>query len=189
LKRAIGLGYAVSPTGADHQHNLHDMGLATGGSVAELLSALGVLELVPLEDVGPKKVRAFVYHVDWRVLDNCLLLCCFLPWDYYQKTEIVRAVTGWNTTAWELMKVGERITTMARIFNIREGFTKEDDWLPKRFFQPTTAGPLSDTRVDVDKFRKMIDIYYEMMGWDENGVPTETKLEELDIQWAKTYLD
>ena len=189
LKRAIGLGYAVSPTGADHQHNLHDMGLATGGSVAELLSALGVLELVPLEDVGPKKVRAFVYHVDWRVLDNCLLLCSFLPWDYHQKTEIARAVTGWNTTAWELMKVGERITTMARIFNIREGFTKEDDWLPKRFFQPTTAGPLSDTRVDVDKFRKMIDIYYEMMGWDENGVPTETKLEELDIQWAKTYLD
>jgi aldehyde:ferredoxin oxidoreductase len=189
LKRAVGLGYAVSPTGADHQHNLHDMDLATNDSTVKSFSALGILEPIPLEDLGPRKVRALIYHVDWRVADNCLLMCNFLPWDYHQKTEIVRAVTGWNTTAWELMKVGERVTTMARIFNIREGFRKEDDWLPQRFFQPATIGPLSNTPVDAKKLRKAIDIYYEMMGWDENGVPTETKLEELDISWTEEYLD
>jgi len=185
LKRSLGLGYAVSPTGADHQHNLHDMGLATAvGSY----SGLGILEPIPLEDLGPRKVRALMYVVNWRVVDNCLLMCNFLPWDYQQQTEITRAVTGWNTTAWELMKVGERVTTMARIFNIREGFGREDDWLPERFFQPATMGPLSNTAVDADNFRKAVSLYYGMMGWDEKGVPTETKLEELGIGWAGKYL-
>jgi len=188
LKRALGLGYAVSPTGADHMHNLHDMGITGRGPQLDNLAALGILEPIPLEDLGPRKVRALIYFVDWRVLDNCLLICNFLPWNYIQKTDIVRAVTGWNTTAWELMKVGERVTTMARVFNIREGFKKEDDWLPERFFHPQTSGALSDTAVNPEKLREARSIYYEMMGWDENGVPTKAKLEELDIGWVTNLL-
>jgi len=188
LKRAIGLGYAISPTGADHMHNLHDTGITGWGLALQRLTALGILEPLPLEDLGPRKVRALIYFVHWRVINNSLLICDFLPWDYVQKTEIVRAVTGWNTTAWELMKTGERITTMARAFNIREGFTKDDDWLPKRFFQPQTSGALSETAVSPEKLKKARSTYYEMMGWDENGVPTETKLDELDIGWVAKML-
>jgi len=186
LKRAVGIGYAVSPTGADHQHNLHDMGLA--GPAIKKFSALGIIEPIPLEDLGPRKVRALIYHVDWCVLSNSLLLCQFLPWDYDQTTEIVKAVTGWNSTSWELMKIGERVTTMARAFNVREGFTKEDDWLPKRFFSPTASGPLSETSVNPEKLAQARQIYYEMMGWDENGIPQRAKLEELDIGWVAELL-
>ena len=188
FKRSLGVGYAVSPTGADHMHNLHDTILTVRGQALDNLAALGILEPIPLEDLGPKKVRALIYFVDWRVLDNCLLLCDFLPWNYIQKTEIVRAVTGWNTTAWELMKIGERVTTMARIFNIREGFKREDDWLPERFFHPKTSGALSKTAISPEKLRDAINTYYKMMGWDENGVPTREKLEELDIGWTARYL-
>ncbi|MCW4019788.1 MAG: aldehyde ferredoxin oxidoreductase family protein [Candidatus Bathyarchaeota archaeon] len=188
LKRSLGLGYAVSPTGADHIHNLHDMGLATDGRSLDRLSSLGVLETIPLESLGPRKIRALINHVDWRVLDNCLLLCIFVRWNFIQKTEIVRAVTGWNTTAWELMRIGERVTTMARAFNIREGFAKKDDWLPDRFFHPTTVGPLSETSVDPEKLEKARSIYYEMMGWDEQGIPKKVKLEELDIGWVAELL-
>jgi len=188
FKRSLGIGYAVSPTGADHMHNLHDTILTVRGQQLDNLAALGILEPIPLEDLGPRKVRALIYFVDWRVLDNCLLLCDFLPWSYIQKTDIVRAVTGWNTTAWELMKIGERATTMARIFNIREGFKKQDDWLPERFFHPKTSGALSKTAIDPEKLRNAIDTYYKMMGWDENGVPTREKLEELDIGWAASSL-
>jgi aldehyde:ferredoxin oxidoreductase len=185
--RALGLGYAVSPTGADHMHNLHDMVVANARWVKGL-AALGILEPVPLEDLGPRKVRALIYVVDWCVLGNCLLMCEFLPWDHIQKTKIVRAVTGWNTTVWELMKVGERITTMARVFNVREGFTKKNDWLPERFFHPKTSGALSETAVDPTKLEKARSTYYEMMGWDENGVPTRAKLEELDVAWVAHML-
>jgi len=188
LKRALGLGYAVSPTGADHVHNLHDLGLDTMSRSLQELGSFGILEPIPLEDLGPRKVRALIYTVNWRVLENTLLLCVFVPWSYIQEVEIVRAVTGWNTTAWELMKVGERVTTMARIFNVREGFKVEDDWLPSRFFTPHTSGALSNTAVDPDKLRKARSIYYEMMGWDERGIPKEMKLEELDIGWTAKLL-
>ena len=188
FKKALGVGYAVSPTGADHMHNIHDTSLAPGSQEMEAFAELGILEPIPLEKLCPGKIRALIYAVDWRVLDNCLLLCNFVPWDYIQKTSIVRAVTGWNTTAWELMKTGERITTMARVFNIREGFGRKDDWLPERFFNPRTSGALSDTAIDPEKFREAIDTYYKMMGWDENGVPTREKLEELDIGWVASLL-
>jgi len=188
FKRALGVGYAVSPTGADHMHNLHDTILTVRGPQLDNLASLGILEPVPLEDLGPRKVRALIYFVHWRVLDNCLLLCDFLPWSFIQKTEIVRAVTGWNTTSWELMKIGERVTTMARVFNIREGFKKEDDWLPERFFHPKTSGALSKTAIDPERLKNAIHTYYEIMGWDENGVPKRSKLEELDIGWAAETL-
>ncbi len=55
LKRSLGLEYAISPTGADHNHNLHDMGLATGGRTLDRFSALGILEPIPLESLGPKR--------------------------------------------------------------------------------------------------------------------------------------
>jgi len=188
LKRALGLGYAVSPTGADHMHNMHDTGLVSAGPMLDSLSSLGILEPMPLEDLGPRKVRAFIYYVDWRVLDNSLLICDFLPWDFDQKTEIVKAVTGWKTSTWDLMKTAERIITMARIFNLREGFTKNDDWLPERFFNPKRNGPLSDTSISSEALKNAIELYYGMMGWDKNGVPTRAKLEELDIGWAYDYL-
>ena len=182
LKRGLGLGYAVSPTGADHQHNFHDTMFESG--IPEKYKALGILETVPIEDLGPKKIRLFKYVVTWTSLHNCLVLCQFPPWSIQQEVDIVRWVTGWNTTAFELMKISERAINLTRIFNVREGFTEEDDWLPHRFFHPTTSGALSKTAVDPEKLRKAIFTYYNMMGWNKKGVPTQTKLEELDIVWA-----
>ncbi len=188
LKRALGAGYAVSPTGAEHMTNLHDA-MVAGSRNLERFAPFGILEPIPSEDFGPRKLRALVYHVNWRVVENCLLMCHFNSWTYNQEVEIVKAVTGWNTSIWELMKIGERVTTMARAFNVREGFTKSDDWLPERFFHPQTSGALSETAVDQKKLEKARSIYYQMMGWDENGIPTTAKLGELDIGWVAKTLE
>jgi len=102
-----------------------------------------------------------------------------------QENDLLKTVTGWDTSTWELMKYGERITTMARMFNIREGFNKNDDWLPERFFEPHTKGALAEKPINSEKFKKAIEIYYKMMGWNEDGIPTKMKLEELDIEWVK----
>jgi len=186
LKQALGVGYAVSPTGADHMHNLHDTALSNKANV-KTLHPLGILEPLHLDDLGPLKMRALMYHVSKRMMENCLVSCFFVPWDLYHLNEIMRAGTGINTTSWELMKLGERVTTMARIFNLREGFNKEDDMLPDRFFKPTNSGVLSETAINREKFNKAREIYYHMMGWDENGIPTEIKLAELDISWTAKY--
>jgi len=182
LKRGEALGYAVSPTGADHVHNIHDTFLYP--QLPNRYHSLGVLEPVPVEDFGPKKVRLYKYVGDWRTLNNFLVMCLFTPWSVNQKTEIVRSVTGWNTTAFELMKVVERGNTLARIFNLREGFTEKDDWLPPRFFNPKTSGALNMTSVSPEDLQKAKLLYYDMMGWTEQGVPKQSKLDELDISWA-----
>ena len=189
LKRGLGLGYAVSPTGADHQHNIHDTDYVTEGKIHPIRS-LGILEPVPLEDLGPRKVKLLVYHGIWRSLNNCLVTCQFVAWTPPQMVDIVRAVTGWDTSVWELMKVSERAINLARVFNIREGFTAEDDRLPERFFQPHTSGPLSKTALDKVELDKAKRTYYRMMGWDpDTGIPTREKLEELDIGWAAELLE
>ncbi|PVX24320.1 MAG: aldehyde ferredoxin oxidoreductase [Candidatus Bathyarchaeum sp.] len=182
LKRGEALGYAVSPTGADHVHNIHDTFLYP--QLPKSYNSLGILEAVPVEDFGPKKVRLYKYVGQWRTLNNFLVTCLFTPWSVVQKVEIVRSVTGWNTTAFELMKVVERGNTLARIFNLREGFTEKDDWLPPRFFKPRTTGALSDTAVNPEELQNAKLLYYDMMGWTEHGVPKQSALDELDVSWA-----
>jgi aldehyde:ferredoxin oxidoreductase len=73
---------------------------------------------------------------------------------------------------------------MTRAFNIREGMTKDDDYLPRRFFAPFTSGPLNGVSLDKGELDRAIDTYYSMVGWDKNGVPTLAKLQELDIEWV-----
>jgi aldehyde:ferredoxin oxidoreductase len=186
LKRALGLGYAVSPTGADHCHNIHDT-IMFGASL-ERLRPLGILEPVPVESLGPEKVRMYKYQAEMRILANCLSVCQFPPWNFTEYAELVQAVTGWDTTIYELAKAAQRALNLARIFNLREGFTSVDDWLPPRFFQPQTSGALSETDVNSKDLRRAIDLYYEMMGWDLDGVPRPGTLHELGVGWAIDYL-
>ncbi len=82
----------------------------------------------------------------------------------------------------EQLRIAERILTMARLINIREGFTAADDKLPRRYFQPKTDGALADKSLDPASMEKAKSYYYTLMGWDvRTGVPLPEKLEELGI--------
>ncbi|MFC2047797.1 aldehyde ferredoxin oxidoreductase family protein, partial [Chloroflexota bacterium] len=183
FKPGIGLGYAISPTGADHCHNIHDT-IYTKRVAAEL-NALGILEPLPRQELSSAKVRVLVYGIQWRHLINCLVFCYFVPLKPPQISELVSGITGWDTTVWELMKAGERCVNMTRAFNIREGKGKTDDCLPRRFFTPFTSGPLEGASIDKEELDQAIDTYYSMVGWDKvKGAPTLTKLQELGIEWV-----
>jgi aldehyde:ferredoxin oxidoreductase len=99
---------------------------------------------------------------------------------YGRTARLVSAVTGWNATVFELMKIGERAMNLARLFNIREGFSSKDDSMPERFFTPQDSGPLEGINIDKESFLKARNLYYDMMNWKE-GVPSEGKLGELGI--------
>lgn len=188
LKKGLGIGYAVSPTGADHCHNMHDT-LFKGWTVnmAEIQS-LGILKPLPANVLNPEKMRLLVYGSTWRHFTNCGVICYFTPWYYAETPNLVNAITGWNTTTWELMKVGERAATMARVFNLREGLTADEDLLPERFSQPFTSGPTAGEKITPKDVERCKEIYYGMMGWDERGIPTPEKLHELDIGWTAAQL-
>ncbi|MBD3184033.1 aldehyde ferredoxin oxidoreductase, partial [Candidatus Poribacteria bacterium] len=185
-KQGMGLGYAVSPTGADHMQSIHDAG---EGKHPGGLLRLGVLEGLPGKDLSPGKVRMFTYQQHWNSFRNCAGMCVFLPYNYNQMPEIIQAMTGWDVTNWELMKAGERGTTMARAYNVREGFTKKDDIFPDRIYKAFPTGPLAGVEYGEDRLSDAVNVYYDMMGWDkETGKPTRGKLQELGIEWVADLL-
>ncbi|MBK8051332.1 MAG: hypothetical protein IPK16_32070 [Anaerolineales bacterium] len=104
--------------------------------------------------------------------------------------QIVNAVTGWDTTVQELMTIGARRVNLMKVFNAREGFTRDDDKLPKRLHQALVGGVSDGLRVTEEEIEWAKDLYYRLAGWDvETGNPFPERLEELGIGWAAKYLD
>lgn len=91
---------------------------------------------------------------------------------------ILSAVTGVDYSSEDLMQVGERIWNLERLYNLREGFSRDDDMLPERFFEEEAGGRI----IDRNEFLKTRDEYYRMRGWDEHGVPTKRTLRRLGIE-------
>jgi aldehyde:ferredoxin oxidoreductase len=186
-KVGLGIGYATSPTGADHMHNMHDTDFVR---VNPTMRALGLQDSISPTELSPAKVRMFRYLTNLQHFRNSALICMFMPYNPHQLTELVNGATGWNTSVWEIMKVGERALALARLFNAREGFTAKDDYLPERLYKGVSKGPLKDKGIDKKAMQQAIQTYYEMSGWDPEGaVPTAAKLHELDLSWAVGELD
>lgn len=188
-KKGVGLGYALSPTGADHLEAPHDPVYESFGFLDGEFSRLGLLEAVDRANLGPEKVRAFYYMQAVWGLYNCIGMCDFVgkpigPLTLDMLVDYINAATGWNTSLFELVKVYERANNMARIYNLREGFTSEDDTLPPRMFEPLQKGALKGVAIDRQEFSDAIQLYYQMAGWDHAGVPTPGKLAELDLLWT-----
>lgn len=186
LKKGLGLGYAVCPMGADHCANFHDTFMTPENYMR--VRPLGILEEVPVDSLGGEKVRLYKRWTEMRVVANSLSICQFPPWRFSEYVDLVQAVTGWDISLLELAEAAERILTIARLFNVREGLTSADDWLPERFFQPQTSGPLSKRAMDPGELRGAIELYYEMMGWDRDGIPLPGTLQRLGIGWAEEHL-
>jgi aldehyde:ferredoxin oxidoreductase len=180
LKSGLGLGFMINPHGADHVLNM--VGNMDNEDMMKPVRPLGMLDVLPADDIGPRKVALFkLEHLKAEVV-NCLVTCLFISFDYNQLAELTSAVTGWDTGVMEQQRVAERIITMTRLFNIRQGLTADDDRLPQRFYQPKTDGALSDKPLDTEKMEKAKRYYYTLMGWDANtGIPLPEKLEELGI--------
>jgi len=85
---------------------------------------------------------------------------------------------GFNYTIDDFHRLGERIYNLTRLFNVREGISRKDDRLPERFHKPR-----EDTGWFIDKgsFEKLLDMYYEARGWDQNGIPKKELIEALGI--------
>ncbi len=189
-KKGLSLAYAVSPTGADHMEAPHDPLYAGFHPQGHPLGPLGLIEPLDPLTLDAKKVRAFFVLQQVWSLYNCVGMCDFVgaPLNALGLEPLVgyvNAVTGWNASLYEMMKVGERANTMMRLFNCREGFTPEDDLLPKRLHEGIGNGPLKGEKIDPAEFLAARRLYYEMAGWDpETGRPTASKLAELGLDPA-----
>jgi len=127
---------------------------------------------------------------------DCVGICkyhtVFLSPNHPQFKEFAKLIylnTGLEFTEKEIWDVANRGYTVERLFNLREGMTRKDDWLPDRYFdEPTKLGlPVARGKsIDREKFKAMIEQYYRLHEWDANGVPTPELLERLQIAELRT---
>jgi aldehyde:ferredoxin oxidoreductase len=114
---------------------------------------------------------------------NALGLCKFLLFGRIGPTKVtewLNHVTGWNLTPAELLTIGERLHNLKRMYNVRLGINRKDDILPPRLLHlARNDGMAAGVLPELDK---MLEGYYRLRGWDENGIPTEKKLKELGLK-------
>jgi aldehyde:ferredoxin oxidoreductase len=189
VKRTLAIIYAANPFGADHQSHEHDPAYAP---YPERMAQIGLHDPQPPLSLNAEMVRyALVTQQAYSALDS-VNVCQFVygpAWQLYSMnhlTEMVRAVTGWDVSLYEIMKVGERRLNMLRAFNAREGIGRERDMLPDRFFdQPLRGGPSDGYVLDRAEWQRAMDTYYAMAGWDvRTGYPTRPTLEALGLGWV-----
>ncbi|WP_290810728.1 aldehyde ferredoxin oxidoreductase family protein [Halovivax sp.] len=163
----MALAYATSDRGGCHQRAWPIGSDAFGG------------ERDPYDTAG--HAAAVVEEQDENALTFSMVSCSFTAYNYERVCEWLN-VLGYDLTVEELHTIGERAWNMTRLFNVREGFSREDDAMPERFTRPLeSGGPADGNAIDDAQFETMLDDYYEARGWTDEGVPTAETLERLEI--------
>jgi aldehyde:ferredoxin oxidoreductase len=184
LKVGMGVGYAVAPVGADHMMNLHDtVYVREGDSLRRVNTAASPpVEPVPAHVLNEDKLQIMRHELNFQHFQDCALNCHFYPYDYEQLAEVLSGVTGEEYGIPDVLAVGARAQTLARMFNLREGLTAADDRLPKRVMTAFESGPLEGIEITEEDFVWARRRFYELMGWDPHtGEPTGACLRELKL--------
>ncbi len=194
-KVGVGLGYAISEIGADHLTAPHDPMVANPESIGFKAAAILGIEAVPSRELSARKARNYAILENWTSAEKVIGLCFFgpAPRSFIQVDEVVdavRAATGWEVTAQDILDIGERATNLARAFNVREGFSRADDTLPERLFQPLENGALKGVSIPKADFEQTLTDLYAQKGWDQTTTaPSRARLRELDIEWVADGLE
>jgi len=170
--KGIGLNYATANRGGCH---------VTGYTISP--EVLGIPEQLDRLSYEGKAKWVKIFQ-DFTCAVNSAVVCLFntfaLGADAY--ADMLSSITGWNLTADDILKIGERIYNLERYIMSKYGFSSKDDVLPKRLLhEPLPDGPSKGQVVDPEQFKKMLEEYYKLRGWVD-GVPTPEKLKELEIE-------
>jgi aldehyde:ferredoxin oxidoreductase len=162
----MGLLYATATPGANH-------------SFGPTLTP----ERVELKDMLTHKGKARMVRREQNkyCLQDSMIFCSFSRFgmDDTQRLKFTNAVTGWGYSNEESMNIADRIYTLERLFNVREGFSKEDDTLPWRCLnEPMPNGPAKGNIVPLER---MLTEYYKERGWNKNGIPKRETIHRLGL--------
>jgi aldehyde:ferredoxin oxidoreductase len=178
--QAMALGLAVNPRGADHNRS--------GAYEADLSGDLDRLA------GGAEHVAAAIETEDRAAVMDSLILCKFLRGvftdPFGEWAALLSAVTGWQLDGAELRQTARRIVLAKRVYNLREGWRPEDDWLPERLLtEPVTVGSGRVATLTPRRLRGMIDAYYTARGLDSQGRPAPAELASLRLELYRETID
>lgn len=186
IKQMLGLGYAVSPIGPYYTVVEHDtdFDFQANQMFMDKVAPLTVYDRLPAYSLNQDKVRMFfLLQPAFSMLDAlCGCIFAFSPvrfFNFQYLVDIIDAVTGWETSLFELVKIGEKRINIYKLFALREEVG--EDILPDRIFEPIENGPNQGMHLDKKQFMEAKQLYYQLAGWDTGGKPTDHKLLELEL--------
>lgn len=113
---------------------------------------------------------------------NSMVICDFVPEGLSALAEVLNEVTGFNHDAESLQKIGTRISHLARRYNLRNGRKHSDDTLPERFFnEESLSGLMKGKKLEKPFHQSLVQKYYKIRGWDENGTPKPETLQAFGL--------
>jgi aldehyde:ferredoxin oxidoreductase len=144
------------------------------------------------DNVDPKGQPEFAVRTQhFTAMGDSLTQCRFVSERGFGMTindtfaEMINAVTGWSLTTEDVERLGERIVNLERAFNVREGVSRKDDTLPYRVMEePVPNGPHQGMRCSREELDAMLDEYYRIRGWTDQGIPGNEKLRELQLDFV-----
>lgn len=155
---AMSVSYAVSDRGACHMRSY--------------APNLEVFEAAAPPYTGENKGQLVYDLAEFNAIKFSLCICDF--WgtiDYDIMAELLTIVTGETWTAEDMSTIGRRVINIGRAFNQREGFNRSHDTVPKRVVtEALKSGPAKGQVIPQEVFDDMLSQYYQVMGWDENGI-------------------
>ncbi|MCL2409578.1 MAG: aldehyde ferredoxin oxidoreductase family protein [Oscillospiraceae bacterium] len=177
--KAHGLNYATGYTGADH---------CLGYAFQEMFSIPVPYPVNRLDYKG--KGRLTKWNQDTRsAVCDCAPMCGFIldmalaDVCHKNTADLVNAIAGASYTPDDIMLCGERVNNVARIFNIRAGFTRDDDTFPERIMtEALKDGGAKGSIIPPEERDYMLDEYFEDRGWTLAGVPTAERLASLGME-------
>jgi len=185
--KALAVAYGTANRGMCHIHPLEGMAYDSG-KFDFGMAKYGLPDPNTVHRWDEKgKGKSVKILQDGLILPDILSTCKFFMYgglniDNY--ADMLSALTGWEIDGWELLKVGERVTNLQRLFNMREGFGRNDDLIPERVRKIPSFGIYKDEqRCAIKDYEGMLNEYYEARGWDLiTGKPSKEKLRELELE-------
>ncbi len=185
--KALAVSYGTGNRGSCHIHPVEAMGY-DAGKMEFGLSEFGLPDpnnVDRWDEEGKGKVVKLLQ--DGGTLPDIMGTCKFMLYvgtDFKDYVDMINGLTGWNIDGWELLKVGERAINLQRLFNIREGFYREDDMIHPRMGAKPEFGLYEDQKdCTIKDFANILDEYYNERGWDKDtGKPKQAKLKELGLE-------
>jgi len=170
--KTMALGLAVSPRGACHNRS--------SAYEADFSTQVDRLK------VDETRGRIAAEKEDFEAVLDSLIWCKFLRKafnDFYQESaQVYQMITGWEMTPEELKRAGDRINTLKKLFNVREGWIRADDTLPPRVLhEKLPTGVVAGVGLTKEELDYMIARYYQARGWTGDGLIPESKLAELGL--------
>jgi len=189
VAKGYALAFALNPRGPDHLTTQIMAEFGMSDEAKALIKNITGDESLAVPITKEKRAEIVLWHENLYAMNDCLGICTFVSSASFvigfpYMARLYALATGENATEETLSEAGRRVVTLERMFNVRDGYTREKDILPYRMMnEPVSDGPMAGHVTSAADLEEMLNEYFELNSWDPaTGVPSRGSLERLHLQ-------